>query len=184
MYLDSQEGPQKLPEAFHPIEELPATERRLPRIQDLIIEIQNRLLENTAIKSIVLAGEGEPTLRLEDLVDLVELVKKLKSELPVRVTTNGLVTSDDVAQKLVESGVSKVSVALMTAEADQYDKLMHPMVDNAHWHVCQFIEQAIQAGLDVETTAIDREDVDKEKTEELSRSLRVTSPIRWRTYFE
>jgi hypothetical protein len=72
----------------------------------------------------------------------------------------------------------------MTAEADQYDKLMHPMVDNAHWHVRQFIEQAIQAGLDVETTAIDREDVDKEKTEELSRSLRVTSPIRWRTYFE
>jgi hypothetical protein len=53
----------------------------------------------------------------------------------------------------------------------------------AHDRVCQFIQSAVQVGLQVETTGVDRPDVDKEQAEALSLSLGVTTPFRWRPYF-
>ena len=178
----------KMPEAISRIHTISSNsdghEASLPLIHDLIEEIESRLNDQSSnIEAIILAGEGEPTMRLNDLLDLVEEIR-VRCKLPVRLTTNGLVTSDDVAKRLAESGVSKVSVALMTAEPKQYDDLMQPLPDNAHARVCSFIKEVIQADLHLEITAVDRHDVDKEKLENLSRSLGVASPIRWRPYFD
>ena len=163
MHLDTQEGPQRLPEAYDRIQEVsPSTGSssrsscRLPAISDLVDEIQSRLQE-TSFDSVVIAGEGEPTLRLDDLLDLAQQLHRRNAKIPIRLITNGLVTTRlNVAQTLAEHGVSKVSVALMTADAHQYQQLMQPTVQNAHETVCKFIQQSIQAGLDVESTAIDR----------------------------
>ena len=178
----------KMPEAISRIHTISSNsdghEASLPLIHDLIEEIESRLNDQSSnIEAIILAGEGEPTMRLNDLLDLVEEIR-VRCKLPVRLTTNGLVTSDDVAKRLAESGVSKVSVALMTAEPKQYDDLMQPIPDNAHARVCRFIKEVIQADLHLEITAVDRHDVDKEKLENLSRFLGVASPIRWRPYFD
>jgi uncharacterized Fe-S cluster-containing radical SAM superfamily enzyme len=186
LYLDSHEGPQKLPAAMERIAKLTDDEERLPRIQDLLAEIQDQLQQHT-YQSIVLAGEGEPTLRLADLIELVDQLKKKENMPPIRLTTNGLVQYDSsVPEKLKAAGISKLSVALMTHSPEQYETLMTPFMDNAHEHVCQFIRQALQAGLEVETTAVDYGSiVDKEATEGLSRDvLQVPSPVRWRPYFE
>lgn len=191
MHLDTQEGPQRLPEAYDRIQEVsPSTGSssrsscRLPAISDLVDEIQSRLQE-TSFDSVVIAGEGEPTLRLDDLLDLAQQLHRRNAKIPIRLITNGLVTTRlNVAQTLAEHGVSKVSVALMTADAHQYQQLMQPTVQNAHETVCKFIQQSIQAGLDVESTAIDRPEVNKERTEAFSVSqLQVASPVRWRPYF-
>jgi organic radical activating enzyme len=241
LYLDSHEGPQTLPAAMEPRiakqllpnilpsssssssniasaikkeeKEEEEPERR-PRIQDLLTEIKDQLQQHT-YQSIVLAGEGEPTLRLPDLIELVEQLKQLQLNEeqnqkvpPIRLTTNGLVqqqhddddddssSHNNVPEQLKAAGISKVSVALMTHSPEQYDALMTPLIvmddDNdddtahtAHGHVCQFIRQSLQAGLEVETTAVDYYGVDKEATERLSRDvLQVSSPVRWRPYFE
>jgi hypothetical protein len=230
MYLDSQETRQKLPAALDPIPALPVLPPnnnnddddnngniRRPSVQDLVTEIHEQLQRcqqpnsntstTTMFDSIVIGGEGEPTLRLDDLVELVEKLKASTSESassasssllipPIRLTSNGLVAdADTVVQTLVRSGITSVSVALMTADADQYDSLMSPVLllvndtENekgggaAHGRVCRFIQQAVQAGLEVEITGVDRTDVDKETTEALARSLKVSSPVRWRPYF-
>lgn len=148
--------------------------------------------------SLVIAGEGEPTLRLSTLLSIVR--RPIRSACfgftvptTVRVVTNGLGdavpgSNNECAKQMKEAGVSGVSVALMTASSDQYDELMHPYLPEeistpALDVVCAFIGNCVDIGLNVEVTGVDREEVDKEAAEELARSLGVIEPVRWRPYF-
>jgi len=90
------------------------------------------------------------------------------------------------------AGINAVSVALMTANPDQYQQIMEPhlMMDSSNNHpaahdvVCQFVRSAVCAGLEVEVTGVDNAlMVDKGETEHLAASLGVTTPMRWRPYF-
>ena len=193
---------------------------REPRLDDLMREIRHEFREDDTtdvVESIVVAGEGEPTLRLGDTLELVRRIKDFADTLPatqprpaIRLTTNGLVVpgvsspqppgSEDVGgddssppslpQQLWNSGVSRVSVGLMTWNAEQYHNLVRPvhapgLSGPGFDTVCGFIREAVavDGDLEVETTAIDRPDVDKAKTEALAESLGVTRPVRWRPYF-
>eukprot|EP00934_Nitzschia_sp_Nitz4_P000522 Nitzschia sp. Nitz4//scaffold36_size144017//49171//49953//NITZ4_003081-RA/size144017-processed-gene-0.229-mRNA-1//1//CDS//3329549441//522//frame0 len=167
-------------------------EARYPTTQQLVGEVQSRLsCDKLAIESIVLGGEGEPTLRMDDLVDFVTAVRQLQNPTmavvpKIRLTTNGCVLSPETqVRQLRDVGVSAVSVALMTADSAMFDKLMKPTfgLEQGHRRVCDFIQASVQAGLEVETTGVDRPDVDKAATEALSQSLGVTSPFRWRPFF-
>jgi molybdenum cofactor biosynthesis enzyme MoaA len=150
----------------------------------------------TSIESLIIAGEGEPTLRLTELLELVQKFRTTRNNkngdpktTMIRLTTNGLIDDNDnntiaqVVESLHDAGVSHVSVALMTADADQYNRELMQPVMGSHDNVCKFIQEAIRVGLQVETTAVDRPDVDKEATEALARELKVTTPVRWRPYF-
>ncbi len=187
LYLDTQESKQKLPAALDTIAELPeSASERLPRIQDICSEVQEKLQRRSDFESIVLAGEGEPTLRLDDMLQLVNDLKASTGGIipEIRVTTNGLVDSPEyVVLQLKNCGISSLSVALMTADAKQYEELMAPAVDGGHGRVCSFIGHAINCGLEVETTGVDRPEIDKANAERLSRSLSVPSPMRWRPFF-
>lgn len=159
-----------------------------------------RLASNRHYDSLVIAGEGEPTLRLSTLLDVVRRPIRSSSlgnatPTTIRVVTNGLgdavpgnSNGGGCARQMKEAGVSGVSVALMTASADQYEELMMPCLSDtisrpAHEMVCDFIVSALDVGLDVEVTAVDRVEVDKAATEKLAKSLGVTDPVRWRPYF-
>lgn len=168
--------------------------------QDMESRFQHAKRSNCQYDSLVIAGEGEPTLRLSTLLSVVR--QPIRSSCfgyttpsTIRVVTNGLGdavpgNSNGVscARQMKEAGVSGVSVALMTASADQYDEFMVPCLPDAlstpaHDVVCDFICDAMDAGLDVEVTGVDRVDVDKAATEELAEKLGVVSPVRWRPYF-
>jgi organic radical activating enzyme len=106
-----------------------------------------------------------------------------------------ITTTHDLLQQCVESGISHVSVGLYTGDADQFMELVQPvmtrsMVDSSststtpHERVCEWIRTAVSMeGLEVEVTAVERPDVDRARTEELSRELGVETPVRWRPYF-
>lgn len=203
MDLDGVDTPQKLPPPlFEPIPEYPSSSSGTttiePQIKDLFQEIQEQAVQTEGeFSSIVISGEGEPTMRLDDLLVLAKMLTSSSSSPinlpPVRLTTNGLAPSDDTAKMLKNSGVSQVSVALMTSDKDQYVELMNPQVssssttttvnDMGHSIVCNFIQQSIKVGLDVEVTAVDRDEIDKSKVESLARSLGVSKAVRWRPYF-
>ena len=223
------------PPPFAPIASLPSLtptataseqhqQQREPTIDQLFREIQRELAvpqqqqQHAIVESIVISGEGEPTLRLEDTIELAQRIKSLLTEtmselstatetpasIPaIRLTTNGLVIptstsaaatgggSPSVPQRLWDSGVSHVSVGLMTWNSQQYHDLMRPVVPTTATAtttpfdtVCGFVREAVSVpGMVVETTAVDRPDVDKVKTQALSESLGVKDPVRWRPYF-
>lgn len=158
------------------------------------IAANNNRQDQTKKLSLVLNGEGEPTLKWNDLLTLAESYSETCT---IRVTTNGLVVSSyNKVSQLKESGVDCVSVALMTWSSHQYNQLMQPVCvpndstsssrkQDAHFIVCDFIQQAVQCGLQVQVTGVDRPDVDKQATQELARKLlgASSSEIQWRPYF-
>lgn len=187
MYLDTQETKQKLPPPLETIARLPeCSGERLPRVHDLFSQTVEALKRRPDLESIVLSGEGEPTLRLNDMIKLVrDLHASAEVDLPpVRLTTNGLVDSpESVVQQIMNCGITSISVALMTADPEQYDDLMAPALANGHDAVSSLIKEAVNCGLEVEITAVDRPEIDKYKVAMLSQSLKVSGPVRWRPFF-
>lgn len=187
MYLDTQETKQKLPPPLETIVTLPeCSGERLPRVQDLTSQVLEALKRRSDTESIVLSGEGEPTMRFNDMIKLVHDLHA-SSEValpPIRLTTNGLVDSPDVVvPQIMNCGIVSISVALMTADPEQYDDLMAPAETGGHDKVCSLIKRAVNCGLEVETTAVDRPEIDKHQVEMLSQGLKVSGPVRWRPYF-
>jgi TatD family-associated radical SAM protein len=187
LYLDTQMSKQKLPPGMELVTALPRVEgHRLPSVVDLTEEIMQEFQRRPDFDSIVFGGEGEPTLRLDDVFRIAANLKAANIQMlpPLRLTTNGLVQSPEtVVEKLKDANILSLSVALMTANSFQYDELMTPTIPNGHNRVCKFLSVAIEAGLDVEVTAVDRPDVDKDKTQDLANGMGVPVPIRWRPFF-
>ena len=183
-----------------------------PTVESLYQEAQQQM-DAGRFESIVFGGEGESTLRLAALASLAAKLAKNnpQSSLPLRLTTNGVMSQsvttktagsdsqmdnkddNNIPKLLRTSGITSVSVALMTHDPLQYDSIMLPNLilssndgkdkNTAHKMVCQFIKNAVQAGLQVETTGVARPDVNQQKTEDLAKLLGVEKPFRWRTYF-
>jgi len=161
-----------------------------PTVEELIEEVSG--LPADSYSSVVLAGEGEPTLRMASLEALVTQLQQRNGSKNnnikhrIRVTTNGLgssTTGSDIPQRLAQCGVDSVSVALPTSDPLQYKALMQPCEPYGHECVLAFLQSSLEVGLEVEVTAIDRDDVNKASLETLIQRLGIPSPVRWRPYF-
>ena len=76
---------------------------------------------------IVFCGYGEPTMRLDDLLKVSAYIKS-KSNIPLRINTNGLadlIAGEKVAHKL-EGLIDTVSVSLNATNKEDYFKLVRP----------------------------------------------------------
>ena len=76
---------------------------------------------------IVFCGYGEPTMRLDDLLKVAAYIKS-KSNIPLRINTNGLadlIAGEKVAHKL-EGLIDTVSVSLNATNKEDYFKLVRP----------------------------------------------------------
>lgn len=190
-----------------------------PSIETLVASVEEQLLaggqpatdgsskgNKKTYRSVVIAGEGEPTLRLSALLAVARAAASSMHALPVRVVTNGLggaiPNQRRVLPKMREAGVTSVSISLMTSQPDQYGELMGPVLHPAfieaslmagtgdlevsmlaHGIVCDFVSEALGCGMEVEVTGVDRPDVDKDKAEHFAANLGVRQPFRWRPYF-
>lgn len=194
----------------------PQTDKvRRPTVKELIDEIKWRLEQtisssNHSVTTIVVAGEGEPTLRLQALMKFIDDLRKLNQPshpIQLRILTNGLLSSKKTHQLLSLCCQNRdlpieFSVALMTHDSMQYNKLMEPRMPSSkldefdasepspHLVVQHFINAVValrsqnEQTPTIEVTAVDRPDVNVTLTNELAGSLRVTKPIRWRRYYE
>ena len=133
------------------------------------------------------AGVGEPLLRLRELEAAAALISsEHPHDLVLRVNTNGLVpTSEalDTAARLRAAGVSAATVALATANADQYVQLMKPeklryspvfSLSLGLSEVQGFVRACVDSGLAVECTAVEAPDVDIQATANLAAQLGAT----------
>jgi cyclic pyranopterin phosphate synthase len=134
---------------------------------------------------VVFCGFGEPTARLDFLLEVARWIRKrCVGSVPIRVDTNGhgyvLNKGRDVAQELQAAGVSKVSVSLNGHDEASYAENCRPEFDGGFAAVLKFVKKAKMAGLDVEVSAVRMPEVDVEKVEAVAESLGV--PLRVRDY--
>lgn len=186
-----------------------ATSKTIPEFPSthaLFEEVKHHLESHKHdIESIVFAGEGEPTLRLEALETLASQIycfmktyntNEMNMMKPMRIVTNGLVLCTHpkqerkhVLHRLLSSGVQTLSIALMTSSPHQYESLMQPIGlnqsdDDSHIHskLCQLVQEAVRIGFDVELTGVDHDYVDKRLANNLAQELGASS-FRFRPYF-
>ena len=95
---------------------------REPSVEEVKAEFDK--FDMQKYKEVVFCGFGEPTERLEDLLEIAAYVKE-KFDKPIRINTNGL--SDLIWQKdtapLYEGLIDTVSISLNTPNKERYYEL-------------------------------------------------------------
>jgi TatD family-associated radical SAM protein len=159
-----------------------------PSVANVISELEE-VINNRNWNEIVFCGFGEPTERLDCLLEVTRWIRRHYGKpLVVRVNTNGhgyaLNAGRDVVAELKAAGVDKVSVSLNAHDEETYNEVCKPRFAGAFAAVLEFIEKA-KGKLDVEVTAVTTPEVDLHKVEDLAKRmgvkfrLRVCIPCFW-----
>ncbi|MET0027014.1 MAG: TatD family nuclease-associated radical SAM protein [Candidatus Thiodiazotropha sp.] len=123
---------------------------------------------------VVFCGYGEPTLRLNVLLEVARHIKKQGGQ--VRVNTDGLsnlVHKHDTLPELGEC-VDALSVSLNAQNAEVYDRHCRPNLPGSYEAMLEFLARAPQFVPDVTASAIDGlEGVDIPACEAIAKRLKV-----------
>ncbi len=131
---------------------------------------------------LVFCGFGEPTLRLDVLLQVAQEIKSRQPSLPIRVNTNGhasLIAGRDITPRL--AGVIDVlSISLNRPDAASYSAHMLPVYgESAFAALLDFAAKAAQNVPRVVLTAVDViDDNERQKCEKLAQSLGVEFRLR------
>jgi GTP 3',8-cyclase len=150
-----------------------------------IEEIKIQLSEDMHLRNwdgIVFCGFGEPTERLDVLVEIAKWIKQRYGRpLQIRVDTNGhgymLNPGRDVAVELKNAGIDKISVSLNAEDKEKYMEICKPTIPGAYEALLEFISKA-KISIEVEVTAVRLPEVNISKVQEVADSLGVKFKIR------
>ncbi len=151
-----------------------------PTFENIVREVEESLWKRTW-REIVFCGFGEPTARLDLLLDLARYLKKRASNIPIRVNTNGhgklLNPNRAVIAEMKTAGVERVSVSLNAGDKESYDEVCKPNIAGAFEAVLEFTLEAKQK-LEVEVTAVTTPEIDISRVEVLAKQLGVKFRLR------
>ncbi|GAG17165.1 unnamed protein product, partial [marine sediment metagenome] len=106
-------------------------------------------------EEVVFCGFGEPTLRLDVVLQVARAVKN-RWRLPTRLNTNGqgsALAGRDIVPELAEV-IDAVSVSLNAPDAETYNRLCRPTIPNAFTAVCDFLRACKGRIGSLRTTAV------------------------------
>ena len=132
---------------------------------------------------VVFTGLGEPTRRLEVVL---ELTRRLKNAgVPrVRLDTDGLASlreGRDVVPELVRAGLDAASVSLNAADAVTYARICPSRFGaRAYDACCAFVRAAVAAGLDVAASCVALPGLSEDACRAAAEAL--GARFRWRPY--
>ena len=123
----------------------------------------------------VFCGFGEPTERLDLLLEITRWIKRYCGKpLLFRVNTNGQGylrnPGRNVIKELKEAGINKVSVSLNASNEKNYADICQPQFENAYNAVVDFIKKAKNELL-VEVTAVSFSDIDIKEIAKITKRL-------------
>jgi len=152
-----------------------------PSVAQIIVEL-SEVLHMRSWDGLVFCGFGEPTERLDVLLEVAQWVKQHYGRpLQIRLDTNGhgyaLNANRDVSAELKFAGVNKVSVSLNAGDSETYSKICKPTFPDAYEAVLDFIRKA-KLTLNVEVTAVRLPEVDLGKVQEVADGLGVAFKVR------
>ncbi len=123
----------------------------------------------TRYDEIVFCGYGEPTLRLDCVIEVAKALRAKGAR--IRLTTNGhgnLIHKRSIVSDLVGL-IDKVSVSLNAESEDVYNKICRPKFGPGTFDkIKQFVVECREALPEVEVTCIDMEGVDIKKCKRLA----------------
>lgn len=135
-------------------------------------------------KEIVFCGYGEPTERLDDLLEVAKYIKS-KSDIKIRINTNGLadlIWKESTAPKL-QGLIDTVSVSLNATNKEDYLKIVRPKFGiESYDAVLKFTKECTKYVPSVVMTVVD--EVTSKEEQEICRKIceSVGATLRVRAY--
>ena len=102
----------------------------------------------SAYNEIIFCGFGEPTCRLDALLETAEWLKSNCANVKLRLNTNGLgdlVNNRPIAEELCEV-IDTISVSLNAGTKDEYMKVTRPKYENAWEAMQKFTADCVNTG--------------------------------------
>ena len=152
-----------------------------PSFEQIALEL-DEAMKRKKWKEVVFCGFGEPTERLDILLEVARWVRAHYGRpLAIRLDTNGhgyaLNPRRDVVAELKAAGIDEVSVSLNAGEKETYDEICKPALPDAYEMVLDFIRKA-KLVFDVEVTAVRLPEVDLAKVQAAADGLGVPFSVR------
>jgi len=142
----------------------------------------SEVLHKRSWDGIVFCGFGEPTERLDVLLEVTKWIRQhCGKPIQIRLDTNGhgyeLNPDRDVALELKNAGIDKVSVSLNAGDTETYAEICKPIFPEAYEAVLEFILKAKDL-VEVEVTAVRLPEVDLAKIQNVANNLGVKFKVR------
>jgi TatD family-associated radical SAM protein len=152
-----------------------------PSVTEITAELSD-VLYMWSWDGLVFCGFGEPTERLDVLIEVARWVRQhYGKQLEMRLDTNGhgyLLNPDrDVVAELKAAGVDRVSVSLNAGNEETYAEICKPSSPNAYEAVLDFIRKA-KLVLEVKVTAVRLPEIDLTEVQSVADSLDVQFKVR------
>ena len=149
---------------------------------DQIVAELSKVLHMRKWDGLVFCGFGEPTERLDVLLDVATWIRKhFGRPIQIRLDTNGhaymLNPGRDVIELLKTAGVDKVSVSLNAGDMKTYIEICRPTFPEAYEAVLDFISKA-KLILEIEVTVVRVPEVDLAKVQVVTDGLEVKFKVR------
>jgi len=154
---------------------------REPTIEKIETEL-SEVLHNRSWDGIVFCGFGEPTERLDVLVEVTKWIRRQHGKpIQIRLDTNGhgytLNPNRDVALELKNAGIDKVSVSLNAGDKETYNEICKPTFPEAYDAVLEFILKT-KGLVELEVTAVRLPEVKLAKVQRVADKLGVKFKVR------
>lgn len=118
-----------------------------PSMEEIIADLSTR--ELSSYSEIVFCGYGEPTCRLDVLLETAQWLRmKLSGSTRLRINTNGLgdlINSRSIADDLC-AVIDVISVSLNAGTKDEYMKVTRPKYNNAFEAMQKFTADCVKNG--------------------------------------
>lgn len=147
-----------------------------------VIEELKKHISRRRWEEVVFCGFGEPTIRLDCVLEVARWIKKYYPFLKIRLNTNGhailLNPNRDVARELKGVGIDMVSVSLNGHDEETYNKVCRPEFREAYKNVINFILALKDTGIDTEITAVELPEIDVQKIQDFAKKINVKFRLR------
>ena len=145
-----------------------------PSTQEVILALQKEM-QQEPVKEIVFCGYGEPTMRLNTLLEIAAKIKQLYPQIKLRLNTVGLgslVNGRDISEDLAKN-IDEISISLNSPDEKEWQKIVRPKPEYAaqgYQALLDFIK-ACAPKISTTVSIVDKQNIDIEKTKKLAQSL-------------
>ncbi len=155
-----------------------------PTMEEIRADLSKRNI--SAYNEVIFCGFGEPTCRLDALLETAKWLKSTCSGVKFRLNTNGLgdlVNNRPIAEELCEV-IDTISVSLNAGSKEEYMKVTRPRYENAWEAMQKFTADCVKTGKSqvimsvVDVISPEQIETSRQVAESLGATLRV------RTYDE
>lgn len=127
--------------------------------------------ENLLQNGVTFCGYGEPLLELDLVIEISKFIKENYQNTKIKINTNGhanAVYKKDVTS-MFTGLIDEVSISLNAQNADLYNHLCQPKIENAYNEMLDFAKKCIEKGIKTTLTVVtgyknSEIDIDKCKT--------------------